>query len=441
MDIKLTISAAFSFVMIFSIIPSAMAQTDSMISSGTGNPPALDGTIGEAEWVDANSYSGVGAKKAFDIYLKHDNDYFYVGVQVRDNNKHGKDEFTIYFDEGDDGNYGSGSRDEVLKASQEDQKIVLGDGTLSDGCYYPIGWFYMRGGPLGEIDFECGISHHGDCWELEFKIPLQGHDGGSSDYSDVNVTTKNVLGILFSFGNYDPNIGGYNPFSHPAESPIPGTDIGGDPTRWLDLEFDSDSDGLSDNEEPELGTSLNKPDTDGDSLLDGGEVETYQTDPLDASADKDGDGILDNNEILEYGTNQLKLDTDGDCLADNEEIFAHNTDPLKLDTDNDELNDNEEIVRETNPLDPDTDGDNLTDGEEVNTYGSDPLALDTDNDGWNDQVEVKIHGTSPVKADSDGDFWEDPTDPWPTSTFLPNTLIALAVIVCIMGIVWWKRKS
>ncbi|MDO8505136.1 MAG: hypothetical protein Q7S48_00955 [bacterium] len=58
---------------------------------------------------------------------------------------------------------------------------------------------------------------------------------------------------------------------------------------------DSDSDGLSDEEEDAAGTMRDNPDSDNDSLLDGEEVKTYQTDPM--NADTDGDTFLDGAEV------------------------------------------------------------------------------------------------------------------------------------------------
>ncbi|HEX9664779.1 MAG TPA: hypothetical protein VGA49_03050 [Patescibacteria group bacterium] len=58
---------------------------------------------------------------------------------------------------------------------------------------------------------------------------------------------------------------------------------------------DSDRDGLTDEEEKELGTDLNNPDTDGDGLTDFEEVRVYKTDPL--NPDTDGDGFLDGDEV------------------------------------------------------------------------------------------------------------------------------------------------
>jgi hypothetical protein len=60
-------------------------------------------------------------------------------------------------------------------------------------------------------------------------------------------------------------------------------------------EPDADGDGLSDEEEATLGTSINSPDTDNDGLYDKEEVKTYLTDPL--KSDTDGDGWNDGEEV------------------------------------------------------------------------------------------------------------------------------------------------
>ncbi len=58
---------------------------------------------------------------------------------------------------------------------------------------------------------------------------------------------------------------------------------------------DTDGDGLTDEEEAALGTSLTSPDTDNDGLFDKEEVKVYKTDPL--KADTDGDGYPDGEEV------------------------------------------------------------------------------------------------------------------------------------------------
>ncbi len=139
---------------------------------------------------------------------------------------------------------------------------------------------------------------------------------------------------------------------------------------------DTDNDGLTDEQELELGTDPNDPGTDGDGLQDGEEMEFYDTDPLDD-------------------------DTDGDGLTDGEEINAYNTDPTDDDSDDDGLTDGEEINEyHTNPNADDSDEDGIPDGEEVMDYGTDPTDPDTDNDGISDKEELEA-GTDPL----------DPNDP------------------------------
>jgi len=65
---------------------------------------------------------------------------------------------------------------------------------------------------------------------------------------------------------------------------------------------DDDEDGLTNGEESDLGTEPLNPDTDGDGLDDGAEVNTYTTNPL--LEDTDGDGFTDGEEV-NFGTDPL----------------------------------------------------------------------------------------------------------------------------------------
>ncbi|MDP4117226.1 MAG: binary toxin-like calcium binding domain-containing protein, partial [Bacteroidota bacterium] len=164
---------------------------------------------------------------------------------------------------------------------------------------------------------------------------------------------------------------------------------------------DIDNDGLTNDEEEQLGTDPRNPDTDGDGLTDGQEVKLYHTDPL--KADTDGDGLSDYDEIMKYHTDPLKADTDGDGLNDGDEVMKYKTDPLKADTDGDGLNDGDEVMKyRTDPLKVDTDGDGLSDYNEIMKYHTDPLNADTDGDGLKDGEEVMKYKTDPLKADTDG---------------------------------------
>jgi hypothetical protein len=92
-----------------------------------------------------------------------------------------------------------------------------------------------------------------------------------------------------------------------------GANVGGIPVSWLLLhghkpndplvaQEDPDRDGLTNLQEFQAGTDPNNPDTDGDGLSDGDEVNKYHTNPL--LPDTDGDGIPDGLEV-QTGTNPL----------------------------------------------------------------------------------------------------------------------------------------
>ncbi len=162
---------------------------------------------------------------------------------------------------------------------------------------------------------------------------------------------------------------------------------------------DPDRDGLTNDEEKQIGTDPNNPDTDGDGLKDGEEVHIYHTDPL--KWDTDGDGLSDGDEVLKYHTDPLKYDTDGDGLSDGEEVLKYHTDPLNKDTDGDGLTDGDEVLKyHTDPLNKDTDGDGLTDGDEVLKYHTDPLKMDTDGGGMPDGKEIQL-GLNPLDPSDD----------------------------------------
>jgi len=72
---------------------------------------------------------------------------------------------------------------------------------------------------------------------------------------------------------------------------------------------DTDGDGLTDDEEAELGTDPEEADSDSDGLTDG-EEQDLGTDPLDE--DTDSDGMSDGDEV-ELGTDPLDGNTDGAC--------------------------------------------------------------------------------------------------------------------------------
>ena len=99
----------------------------------------------------------------------------------------------------------------------------------------------------------------------------------------------------------------------------------------IDCLLDADFDGLNDDIEEEIGTDPNNPDTDGDGIEDGQEVNVDGTDPLDdcdsiggtplPDTDCDNDGLT-NAEENDLGTDPFDADTDDDGLTDGEEVLV-----------------------------------------------------------------------------------------------------------------------
>jgi outer membrane protein OmpA-like peptidoglycan-associated protein len=205
---------------------------------------------------------------------------------------------------------------------------------------------------------------------------------------------------------------------------------------------DDDMDGLTTREEKELGTDPMNPDTDGDGLKDGDEVNKYMTNPL--NKDTDGEGLNDGDEILKYKTDPNKPDTDGDTLKDGEELTKYMTDPLKVDTDGDTLFDGDELMKhKTDPLKVDTDGDGLTDNDEIKIHKTDALNPDSDGDGLSDGEEINVHSTNPLNVDTDGgtvnDFVEvqrqtNPRDP-------EDDVVKINVPIILEGITFETNKA
>jgi hypothetical protein len=93
-------------------------------------------------------------------------------------------------------------------------------------------------------------------------------------------------------------------------------------------ELDDDNDGLSNAAENDYGSDVNNPDTDGDGLTDGDEVNSFGTSPI--LVDTDADFMPDDFEIS-YGLDPLdagdaEMDLDNDGLSNLEE-FQQNSDP------------------------------------------------------------------------------------------------------------------
>jgi hypothetical protein len=240
------------------------AANSELITTYSGISPIIDGSLG-AEWNDTSRHL-VNLTGAADIetwvYLKHNGTYIYVGLLIWQYGSHTLDQCTIFFDEGDDGSYGSGTRDNILTAEQEDLKSCTYQQPLRDGFYNASAWrtFY------DEIDFEAnctyevdhstsqdeieyweGLGWVDDHWEFEFAVPFIGNDGGISDGSDLNCTIADTLGFKIQWFT-QPGANNYyypagtiyeiNTFANLSFSPLPtieSCDIGGSKKDEFDL--------------------------------------------------------------------------------------------------------------------------------------------------------------------------------------------------------------
>ena len=138
------------------------------------------------------------------------------------------------------------------------------------------------------------------------------------------------------------------------------------------IPVDTDGDGLTDDQELQLGLDPMSPDFDDDDLTDGEEVNQYNTDPK--NADSDDDGLSDGDEVNSYNTDPNNADSDGDGISDYDEVITYKTDPNDAngDSDGDGISDVDEIATGTDPTSADSDGDGFTDAQEVD-MGSNPL--------------------------------------------------------------------
>jgi hypothetical protein len=93
--------------------------------------------------------------------------------------------------------------------------------------------------------------------------------------------------------------------------------------------FDTDDDGIPDNDEKAFGTDPRSADTDGDLLTDYQELNEIYSEPL--KQDSDGDGLADGLEFDFFKTSPIIADTDGDQFRDDQELLDLDRDPLIAD--------------------------------------------------------------------------------------------------------------
>ena len=169
----------------------------------------------------------------------------------------------------------------------------------------------------------------------------------------------------------------------------------------VEISYDTDGDGLTNNVEVSLGTDPENADSDGDGITDDIEV----GDP-NAATDSDLDGVIDaldgddDNDGIATKLEDANLDADNDPSTSPTDTDGDGT-PNYLDTDSD--NDNITDVIESDASQVDSDSDGLVDSIDVDVTGG----TDADLDGIDDNVvATNTVGTTVqdyLNLDSDGD--------------------------------------
>ncbi|MEA2583080.1 MAG: hypothetical protein QOF33_1165 [Thermomicrobiales bacterium] len=129
-----------------------------------------------------------------------------------------------------------------------------------------------------------------------------------------------------------------------------------DPASFPDNGSDTDGDGLTDSQEAELGTDPNNSDSDFDGYTDseeagaGANPNDPASFPGNTAVDSDSDGLSDDDEAGR-GTDPNNPDSDGDGLSDGQEVQGFLTNPLEVDSDFDGADDASEVSAGTDPND------------------------------------------------------------------------------------------
>jgi len=180
---------------------------------------------------------------------------------------------------------------------------------------------------------------------------------------------------------------------------------------------DTDGDGLSDDQEKDIGTSPTNSDTDGDGVSDKVEVD-IGTSPT--NSDSDGDGVPDKDEVGADANKPRDTDSDGviDALDEDDDNDGVSTIVEgRSDNDLDGIPDYLDVVSDEVSLSGDNDGDGipnlrehpeLISGEDtvlIDTDGDflpDGMDEDSDGDGLPDSLEAGANPINPVDSDRDG---------------------------------------
>ena len=312
----------------------------------------------------------------------------------------------------DDGNTDAGDGCSVACAVEDgwscedepsDCAEVCGDGVITDSEACDDGNTDDGDG----CSASCAVEEGWECEDEPSDCGTVCGDGilaGAEECDDGNTDDGDACSSTCGVSDRDDD-GVADPDDNCPDTPNPDQDDLDDDGVGDACDDDRDGDGLTNDEEADIGTDADDRDSDGDGVDDGTEVgDDDPTNPLEA--DTDGDGLCDGPEdVDDVCLGGEDLDADG--VVDDDE-----TDPNEADTDRGGVDDGTEVNDDgTDPLDPDddtspegdSDGDGIPDDEEAG-YGTDPTNPDSDGDGVPDGAEaLDDDPTDPTNPDTDGD--------------------------------------
>jgi len=131
----------------------------------------LDGVIW-LEWDDAGRYELVIGSYPTDVFVKHDDEYFYIAMVIHTDGPldQGLEAF-VFFDNGDGVNYSTG--DDMLVVSAQDGALLEAD------YYYPATYNFRRDADVGGTNDALGAGKYDDseqCYVFEFRRLINSED-------------------------------------------------------------------------------------------------------------------------------------------------------------------------------------------------------------------------------------------------------------------------
>ena len=152
----------------------------------------IDGLLG-SEWEDARRHECRMGKYAAEVYLKHDEEYFYVAMVIHTSREYGGDfEGWVFFDDGDGREYERG--DDMMS-------VVAKNGRRSNADYYFKGTYdFVPDANAGGTTDAVGAGRYDSDtgrYTFEFRRLLR-----SGDAKDVQIDDEATLDIEYGWSSY-----------------------------------------------------------------------------------------------------------------------------------------------------------------------------------------------------------------------------------------------